>query len=69
MADAVIGHENDEGVVSKPFGIESFEDGSNVVVGEADGVEVGVPVLNDDWVCGVVGRETKGVWVECRAEE
>jgi hypothetical protein len=65
----VIGHENDDGVVSKSFGVESFEDGSNVVVCEADGVEVGVPVLNDEWVSGVVGREAKGVWVEGRAEE
>ena len=69
VADAVVGHEDDECVVLDPFGIESIEDGADVMIRESDGIEVRVPVLDDNGVRWVVGRQSEGVRVEGGGEE
>ncbi len=69
VADAVVGHEDDERVLFQALVLEPFEDGSDVVICEANGIEVGVPIGEDEGFSRVIGGEDELVGVECRAEE
>lgn len=68
MADAVVGHENDEGVREEVFFFEAGDDLADVMIGEADGVEVGGPVFEKDRVRWVVGGQGDAFRRGARAE-
>ena len=57
---AVIGEEDDEGVVEDAFGLELIEDGADTLVDDFDAALVGVPVAADEGVIGVVCGQLDG---------
>ena len=57
VADAVVGHEDDQSVRQLAFLFEPGEHAADVQVGQADGVEVIGPVLQQHRVARVVGRQ------------
>ena len=57
---AVIGEEDDEGVVEDAFGLELIEDGADALVDDFDAALVGVPIAADEGVVGVVCGQFDG---------
>ena len=57
VADPVVGHEDDQRVRQLAFLLEAGEHSSDMGVGQADGVEVVGPILQQHRIARVVGRQ------------
>ncbi len=69
MADAVIGHEEDNGLIKNSFRLQSLDDLPNLAIGEADGIEVVGPIFQDDWIARVVRRKPDILRIDLRSHQ
>ena len=57
VALAVVGREDDDGVLREAVFVELFEDQADFAVELAGGIKILSPVLSGDLVIGIVGRD------------
>jgi hypothetical protein len=57
VADAVVGQKDHHGLVEYLFLLEPFQDIPHLHVGVTNGVQVGGPVVQQDWIAWIIGRK------------
>ena len=61
VADAVVGHEKDHGIVEISTLLEPLDDGTELVIGVAHAIEILRPVLADHRMLGQIRRKFHAV--------
>jgi hypothetical protein len=57
VADAVVGHENDQCLIEDAFLLQAGDDLADVLVGEAHGIEIRRPIVQQHGIARIVRRQ------------